>query len=71
MDTMEFFKLTEDMNDKTIRNERKLARIFSKKKPVITYILIVINAMVFMYTALYDRSNEIVSALANYYPAVR
>ena len=43
MDPVEFFKLTDDMNKKTIKNEKKLAKIFSQKKPVITYLLIVIN----------------------------
>ena len=71
MNPVEFFKLTEDMNDKTIRNERKLARIFSRKKPIVTYILIVINIMIFMYTALYDPNQRIVGLCANYYPAIR
>ena len=71
MNPVEFFKLTEDMNDKTIRNERKLARIFSRKKPIVTYILIVINIMIFMYTALYDPNQRIVDICANYYPAIR
>lgn len=53
MDPMEFLKLTEDMNQKTIRNEKKLAKIFSPKKPVITYGLIVINVMVYLFLALY------------------
>ena len=71
MDTTEFFKLTSDMNDKTIKNERKLARIFSKKKPVITYALIVINIMIYLYTYLYDQSGEVVYGLANNFMRIR
>ena len=71
MNPVEFFKLTEDMNEKTIKNEKKLARIFSKKKPVITYLLIVINVMVYLYGVLYDKSNTIADYFANYYPAIR
>ena len=54
IDYNEFFKLTEDMNEKTIRNERKLARIFSQKKPVITYALMAINVAIYLYLALFD-----------------
>ena len=65
MDPVEFFKLTEDMNQKTIKNERKLARIFSPKKPVITYSLIVINVMIFMFLRLYDSTGAITYGLSN------
>ncbi len=54
MDPVEFFKLTEDMNEKTIKNEKKLAKIFSPKKPVVTYALIVINILVYLYMTFYD-----------------
>ena len=53
MDPIEFLKLTEDMNQKTIKNEKKLAKIFSPKKPVVTYILIVLNIMMFLFLALH------------------
>ena len=65
MDPVEFFKLTEDMNQKTIKNEKKLAKIFSPKKPTITYILIVINVMMFLITNLYDQSGTIEFMLSN------
>ena len=52
-DPIEFFKLTEDMNQKTIRNEKKLQKIFSPKKPIITYALIVINVMIYLLTLTY------------------
>ncbi len=71
MDPIEFLKLTEDMNEKTIKNEKKLARIFSPKKPVITYILIVLNIMMFMYTMLYDQNDNVTYMLANNYMGVR
>ena len=56
MDPVEFFKLTEDMNEKTIKNERKLAKIFSPKKPVATYVLIVINVLVYIMQLIYGDS---------------
>ena len=65
MDPVEFFKLTEDMNQKTIKNEKKLAKIFSPKKPVITYTLIVLNVMIFMFLRLYDTDGVITYNLSN------
>ena len=54
MDPIEFFKLTEDMNQKTIKNEKKLAKIFSQKKPTFTYALIAINIVMFILTTYYN-----------------
>lgn len=67
MDPTEFFKLTEDMNQTTINNEKKLAKIFSPKKPIVTYILIVLNVMIFLYTMLYDQNDRLFYELANNY----
>ena len=71
VDPIEFFKLTEDMNQKTIKNEKKLAKIFSQKKPVITYALIVLNIMVYLFMVLYDVDWTYFYALANNYEFVQ
>lgn len=71
VDPIEFFKLTEDMNQKTIKNEKKLAKIFSQKKPVITYALIVLNIMVYLFMILYDVDGTYFYALANNYEFVQ
>lgn len=71
VDPIEFFKLTEDMNQKTIKNEKKLAKIFSQKKPVITYILIVLNVMFYLFTSIYDINGDILYALANNYEFIK
>ena len=68
MDPVEFLKLTEDMNQKTIKNEKKLAKIFSPKKPIITYILIVLNIMMFMFLA--TSGEEMFYSLCDNRPAV-
>lgn len=47
-DPMEFIKLTEQMNEKTRNDEKKLNRIFKNKKPVITYSLIAINLIIYL-----------------------
>ena len=72
VDPVEFFKLTEDMNQKTIKNEKKLAKIFSPKKPVITYTLIVLNIMVYLFMLLYDTVDQTYFyALANDYEGIQ
>jgi len=53
VDPVEFFRLTEDMNEKTIKNEKKLQKIFSPKKPIMTYIMIAINVIVFILTFIF------------------
>ena len=68
MDPIDFFKLTDDMNQKTIKNEKKLAKIFSQKKPVLTYLLIVINVMMFMFQFVFP---GLKSALCNNYIGVQ
>lgn len=70
VDPVEFFKLTEDMNQKTIKNEKKLQKIFSPKKPVVTYVLIVINLMVFLYGMLYG-NEELIELFGNNYELVQ
>ena len=70
VDPVEFFKLTEDMNQKTIKNEKKLQKIFSPKKPVITYVLIVINLMIFLYGMLHG-NDELVELFGNNYELVQ
>jgi rhomboid protease GluP len=65
MDPIDFFKLTEDMNQKTIKNEKKLARIFSPKKPVITYLLITLNVVIYLALALLDQTGNITYMFTN------
>ncbi len=67
---VEFFKLTEDMNQKTIKNEKKLAKIFSPKKPIVTYIIIVLNLMVFLYGMLHS-NDELIDMFGNNYELVQ
>lgn len=70
VDPVEFFKLTEDMNQNTMKKEKKLEKIFSPKKPVVTYILIVLNLMVFLYGVLHG-NDELISMFGNNYELVQ
>lgn len=66
VDPIEFFKLTEDMNQKTINNEKKLQKIFSPKKPIMTYILIALNIIVFLViNMLGEKGLSLAELLAN------
>lgn len=70
VDPVEFFKLTEDMNQNTMKKEKKLEKIFSPKKPVVTYILIVFNLMVFLYGVLHG-NDELINMFGNNYELVQ
>lgn len=70
VDPVEFFKLTEDMNQNTMKKEKKLEKIFSPKKPVVTYILIVLNLMVFLYGVLHG-NDELIKMFGNNYELVQ
>ncbi len=70
VDPVEFFKLTEDMNQNTMKKEKKLEKIFSPKKPVVTYILIVLNLMVFLYGILHG-NDELINMFGNNYELVQ
>ena len=66
-DPIEFFKMTDDMNQKTIKDEKKLAKIFSPKKPVSTYVLIAINILVFLFMYIGNNYSTIMMNFANNY----
>ena len=70
VDPIEFFKLTEDMNQNTMKKEKKLEKIFSPKKPIVTYTLIVLNLMVFLYGVLHG-NDELINMFGNNYELVQ
>lgn len=47
-----FLKLTNDINNKNIEESKKVEDVFSKKKAVVTYSLIVINILIYIFIAL-------------------
>lgn len=68
-DPLEFFKLSEDMNEKTIKNEKKLARIFGPKKPYGTYIIICLCLVMFLFQ--YTLNIDMIGLLGNNYELVK
>ncbi len=69
-DVESLWAMTEELNEKTNREDKKLAKIFAKNdKPVVTTILIAINIIVFILTLL--KYEDMVLNFANYYEFVQ
>lgn len=49
-----FIKLTEEINEKNKKEATRVDEVFSKKKPIITYALIISNLIMFIMTVLYE-----------------
>ena len=47
-----FIKLTDDINKKNLEETKKAEQVFSKKKPIMTYIFILISLIMYMVCAL-------------------
>lgn len=64
-----FLKITDDINKKNMDEARKVEEIFRPKKPIITYILIGINSLVFLLGLLFG-GDLLVGLFANYGPYI-
>lgn len=53
-----FLKLTKEINDKNEVEAKKAEDIFTKKKPVITYALIIINVLIFIAMYIFGKGSE-------------
>ena len=47
-----FMKITEEINEKNTREAEKAEDVFKKKTPYITYLLLLVNVIAYIYTAL-------------------
>lgn len=69
-DVMQMFEMTEQLNKKTAKEDKILAKIFKdNSKPIMTYFLILINIIVFLFTLL--NYVGVISTFANYYVDVQ
>ena len=69
---MEFlFKITEDINHSNERKNKTMEKIFSSKKPIITYIIIAICMVMFVVSGFGMDTIELVRYGANYGPLIR
>ena len=65
-----FLKITDDINKKNVEEARKVEELFKPKKPIVTYILIAINVIVFLFGFLLNQGDLLVNLFANYGPYI-
>lgn len=70
-----FMKLTQDITRKNEEESKKAEDVFQMKSPIVTYILIAVNVILFLATYLYGNGSRDVKTLldfgANYAPFIR
>ena len=66
-----FVKVTNDINDHNKKDQEKVADVFSPKKPVVTYALIIINLFVFLFPMFYGNTEQVYNLFASYGPFVK
>ena len=65
-----FLKITDDINNKNMVEAKKVDNLFKQKTPYITYILIGINVLIFLFGLLLNKSNFLINLFANYAPFI-
>ena len=70
-----FMKITKDISEKNEEESKKAEKVFEQKKPIMTYLFIAINTVLFLAMYLFGKGSENVYTLldfgANYGPFVR
>ena len=61
------FKMTEELNDKTVKDDKKMSKLFKNGIPIITYILIFLNILIFILMLSPAIYNDFINLFANYY----
>lgn len=65
-DIESMISMTDELNEKTTKEDRKLAKIFvNKEKPIVTYLLIALNIIIYLLTLL--DYPFMINTFANYY----
>lgn len=65
----DFVKLTNELNEKTYKDEQKMDRVFKEKKPIVTKLLIIINILVYLICTLSLLYKPEINTLITYYGA--
>ena len=66
-----FVKVTNDINAHNKKDQEKVADVFSPKKPVVTYALILINVFMFLFPLINGTTEEFYNLFASYGPFVK
>ncbi len=65
------FKITDDINHSNEKKNKKMDKIFSSKKPIVTYILIALCVIMFIVSGFGYNTEKLMLFGANYGPLVR
>lgn len=65
------FKMTEELNDKTVKDDKKMSKLFKNGIPFMTYALIFVNVLIFILMLSPGIYNDFVNLFANYYANVQ
>lgn len=66
-----FMKITNDINKHNISDQEKTNRVFSPKKPVVTYALIILCVLAYFVPLLLGKENAILNQFAVYGPFIK
>lgn len=66
-----FIKITNDINQKNRKDQEKAEEVFKPKKPYITYLLILINVLIFFGAFLTNTHDEVLNNFCLYGPNIR
>lgn len=66
-----FLKITGDINEKNVTRAKKVEKVFQPKTPIITYVLITINILIFLVGLIFNKHEMLINAFATYGPLIR
>lgn len=66
-----FIRITNDINQKNKKEAERADKIFKKKKPIVTYILIALNVLCYLLPILTNNYNEVINRFCLHGPTIR
>ena len=66
-----FAKITSDINNHNKEDAKKIEKVFSNKKPTITYALIIINVLLYFIPMIFGFHTELVNKYCIFAPSIR
>ena len=66
-----FVKVTNDINEHNAKDQKKISKVFTPKKPIITYILLALNFAMFFIPSLLGNMDQFYNWGATYGPFIR
>ena len=61
-----FIRITSDINEHNIKDNEKVEKVFKPKYPIITYILILVNVLLYIVPIIYNKQNTVLSNFCIY-----